>query len=147
MANNNRVGSRTPLAFGYYKLGEATANLATIANAVANIAILSGGVGANGGYIIRGITAIDLVSGDAHGANVFISTSSDGNTSNAVTTVANTAGLMTGLTANNTYWNLTLNTAANSNVQTASCLFVNVITANSNGTLIQFNVNGDLINP
>lgn len=144
MANQNDLASYTQTSVDGWKLATATANIAATGNAVANLAIMGGGVTQVGGaYIPSKITIVNIGNGNVQGGQVAILTSNDGNISNAVT--ANTA--LSNLTGNLTFQNMAIIAAANNVIQTSSVLYVDVQTANSNGLQVTFNVFGNLVNP
>lgn len=144
MANANDLASYTQPVIDSYKLATATANIAATGNAVANLAIMGGGVTQPGGaYIVRKVTIVNIGNGNCQGGQVAVLTSNDGNISNAVT--ANT--VLSNITANLTYQDCAVATTANNTIQSASVLYLDVITANSNGQQVIFNVFGNLVNP
>ena len=144
MANQNDLASYTQTSLDSWKLATATANIAATGNAVANLAIMGGGVTTVGGaYIVNKVTIVNIGNGNCQGGQVAILTSNDGNISNAVT--ANS--VLSNITANLTYQNLATASTANATVLTASVLYLDVITANSNGQQLTFNVFGNLVNP
>ena len=98
----------------------------------------------SGSVIIRRIT-VNNPSGSIASANVSITTSNDGNTSNAV--VASV--VLANVTATGTYQDLTIaspysTTTAISGVNT-SALFVNVNTASGNNNTVTIAVYGDVV--
>lgn len=132
--NANCVGNRYPDSFG----GFAVANsvpvfLGATGNAVATLAT----VGTS--YIVRRVTVAGA-SGSVALANVTILTSSDGNTSNAVT---NAAALST-ITGTTKFQDLPLSTAAASTVYTSS-LYVYVGTAAAANNSVEVTVYGDVV--
>ena len=144
MANQNDLSSFTQTSIDGWKLATATANIAATGNAVANLAIMSGGVTTVGGaYIVNKVTIVNIGNGNCQGGQVAILSSNDGNISNAVT--ANS--VLSNITGNLTFQNLAAASTANNAIQTASVLYVDVITANSNGQQVIFNVYGNLVNP
>ena len=103
----------------------------------------------NGSYIIRRITVTNPAN-TAGGtvpsmatANVTILTSSDGNTSNAVTTAAGQT--LGNVTAANTWQDLTLVAGAATTAYTAPALFVKVGVAVANSS-VNITVWGDVVN-
>jgi len=146
MSNQNRVGSETQDGFGNKRIANITVpfSLATTANAVVALPILSGGSSGSTKYIIRRITVSNL-SNSAGGAapsaataNVTVGTTKDG-----ANLVANTTTL-TNLTSNTTFVDLTLNTATLKTLYTANTLFVNV-TANVANAQAFIAVYGDVV--
>ena len=110
MANPNAVGSNTPDSFGNYAIGRATGvSLATVGNAVVAIPFLQGGLtnagalAGSGEVIIRRVT-VQNANASASLANVNITTTNDGNTSNAVVATVSLANL----TAVNKFQDLTV---------------------------------------
>jgi hypothetical protein len=116
----NHVGANYPDKFSRYAVGETqTVSLAATGNAVATIAILGGTQ-----YIIRQITVMNA-NATINTANVTILTSSDGNVSNAVTGNV----LLSNVTSNTTFQDMTLAAGTATSTYTASALFVKVNTA------------------
>ena len=110
MANPDSVAQYYLDSFGNGRIGlQSTVTLNTTGNAVVTVPILSGGltkgasVGSSGGVIVRRIT-INNPSGSIASANISITTSNDGNTSNAV--VAST--VLSGVTGVGTFQDLTV---------------------------------------
>jgi hypothetical protein len=153
MANPDSVSQNTQDFFGSYRIAFASGqSIASTGNAVVTLPVLNGGIGSpygNGSYIIRRITVTNP-SNTAGGsvpsmatANVTILTSSDGNTSNAVTTAAGqTIG---NVTAANTWQDLTLIAAAATTAYAAPALFVKVGVAVANSA-VNITVWGDVVN-
>jgi hypothetical protein len=146
MANQNRVGSELQDGFGSKRIANVKApfSLATTANAVVALPILSGGTGGTTEYIIRRITVANL-SNSAGGAvasaalaNVTVGTTNDG-----ANLVANLTTL-TNLTTGTTYVDLTLNTDTLKTCYMAGTLFVNV-TANVANAQAFISVYGDIV--
>ena len=116
----NHVGANYPDKFSGYAVGEVYGvSLAATGNAVATIAILGGTQ-----YIIRQITVMNA-NATINTANVTILTSSDGNVSNAVTGNV----LLSNVTSNTTFQDMTLAAGTATSTYTASALFVKVNTA------------------
>ena len=116
----NHVGANYPDKFSRYAIGEASGvSLAATGNSVATIAILGGTQ-----YIIRQITVMNA-NATINTANVTILTSSDGNVSNAVTGNV----LLSNVTSNTTFQDMTLASGAATSAYTAGALFVKVNTA------------------
>lgn len=144
MSSADNLSSYTPISFDYYKLATVTCTLATTGNAIANLAILSGGVTGSGGcYAVRRVTAVNLGMGNIALGQVCILSSNDGVNTNAIT--VNSA--LTSLTANNTYQDLTLASGISTTLQTSSVLYVDVQTANATATSVIFDVWGHVVNP
>jgi hypothetical protein len=146
MENHNRVGSELQDGFGNKRIATVRApfSLATTANAVVALPILSGGTGGTTEYIIRRITVANL-SNSAGGAvasaalaNVTVGTTNDG--ANLVANLTTLTNLTTGIT----YVDLTLNTDTLKTCYTATTLFVNV-TANVANTQAFISVYGDIV--
>jgi hypothetical protein len=146
MANQNRVGSELQDGFGNKRIATVRTpfSLATTANAVVALPILSGGTGGTTEYIIRRITVANL-SNSAGGAvasaalaNVTVGTTNDG--ANLVANLTTLTNLTTGIT----YVDLTLNTDTLKTCYTATTLFVNV-TANVANTQAFISVYGDIV--
>lgn len=149
MANPNAVGSNTPDSFGTYAIGRATGvSLATVGNAVVAIPLLQGGLTntgnltGSGEVIIRRVT-IQNPNASASLANVNITTSNDGNTSNAVVATVSLANL----TAVNRFQDLTVASpyalTTTINGANTSALYVNVTNAAS--ALVDIRIYGDTV--
>lgn len=148
MSSADAVGQNTQDSFSSYRLAYVQGqSLATTGNAVVTLPILNGGIG-GGAFILRRIT-VSNPSNSAGGsvpsmtaANVTILTSSDGNTSNAVTT---TGGQTLGnVSAANTWQDLTLASGASTTAYTANALFLKVGTAVGNAA-VNISVFGDVV--
>ena len=121
----NHVGANYPDMFGRYVVGQATGvSITATGNAVATIPILGGTQ-----YIIRQITVANA-NATINTANVIIITSSDGNVANAVTGNV----VLSNVTSNITFQDMTLASGAATTVYSAQALFVKVTTAVTNGT-------------
>lgn len=134
--NANHVGSFYPDQFGNFAVASTTnpIYLGATGNAVATLAQNN-----NTSFIVRRITVANA-SGSVAAANVTILTSSDGNTSNAVT---NAAALST-VTTSAKYQDLPLSTAAASTVYSGS-LYVYVGTAAAANNAVEISVYGDVV--
>lgn len=150
MSNANRVGSFTQGYFSSVLLGSAIGvSTSATGNAIANIAILSGGLSNSGSTQTSGMAVvrrITVVNPSTDLSTVSISVGSD---SSGGSLVANAAALST-LTAINKYQGLTLSNSANTtclNGNVSSCLFVNQ-TANTvaSGTYDIY-IYGDVFKP
>jgi len=153
MANSNAVSNLYLDSFGNARVAIATAQLV---NATGNgattgieLPLLSGGL-TNGGsannsgtVIIRRVVATS--NANVSLANISITTSNDGNISNAV--VANVA--LTNLTAAGRYQDLAIAAPYSANTaisgSTTQVLFVNVNTASGNLNTVNFAVYGDVV--
>ena len=151
MANADSVAQFTLDSFGNGRIGFASAvSLSATGNAVATIPFLSGGLTKNtavansGGVILRRIT-LNNPSATLSNANVSITTSNDGNISNAV--VAST--VLSNLTAAGTYVDLTIAAPYSTNTAvsgvTTNALFLNVNTASGNNNTVNISVFGDVV--
>ena len=150
MANPDSVSQLYLDSFGNVKIASAkTVSLATAGNAIANLSICTGGltnggaVSNSGAVIIRKVVATTL-NGSVSSAYVTITTSNDGNASNAV--VANVA--LSGITAAGKFQDLPIASAYTTTVlsgSVSSCLFVNVTTPSGNTNTVNFNVYGDVV--
>jgi len=152
MANPDSVSQNTQDFFGSYRIAFAPGqSIASTGNAVVTLPVLGGGIGSpfgNGSYIIRRITVTNP-SNSAGGsvpsmtaANVTVITSSDGNTSNAVTT---SGGQTLGnVSAANTWQDLTLASGAATTAYTAPVLFLKVGTGVANSA-VNISVWGDVV--
>ena len=151
MANPESVAQFTLDNFGNARIATATAvSLATAGTAIANLAILSGGltnggaVGNSGAVIIRKVVATTL-NGAVSSAYVTITTSSDGAAANAV--VSNVA--LSTLSAAGRYQDLPIAAAYGANTvvsgSVTQCLYVNVTTPSGNTNTVNFSVYGDVV--
>jgi len=132
--NANHVGSLYPDAFGNFAIASTVgANLAATGNTVANL------VATGTSYIIRRIT-VNNANATAATGNISILTSSDGNASNAIAT----ATVLSNVSSNVTYQDLTLAAGTATTVYSAPALFVKVNTA-VNATC-DISVYGDIVN-
>jgi len=154
MANPNAVSSLYLDSFGNARVAIVTAQTLNVtgngATTSVEMPLLSGGL-TNGGsannsgsIILRRIVATGP-SGNISLANISITTSNDGNISNAV--VANV--VLTNLTAAGRYQDLTIAAPYNANTaitgSTTQVLFVNVNTASGNTNTVNFAVYGDVV--
>jgi hypothetical protein len=151
MANPDSVAQYYLDSFGNGRIGSAQAqSLATVGNATTTIPLLSGGLTntgsttGSGGVIVRRIT-VNNPTGSVSSAYVTITTSNDGNASNAV--VANVA--LSNLTASGKYQDLTIaspySTSSAITGNQTQALYVNVTTASGNSNLVSFQVYGDVV--
>ena len=151
MANPDSVGQFNLDSFGNGRIGYAPqANLATTGSGVITIPLLSGGLtvgataGSSGSVILRRIT-VNNPQGSVSSANVSITTSSDGNISNAV--VANV--VLSNLTTSGKYQDLTIAGAYGANTAvsgaTTQALYVNINTASGNSNLVNIVIYGDVV--
>jgi hypothetical protein len=149
MANPDAVGQSLPDSFGNFAIASVTgASLATAGNAVVAIPFLKGGLTNSGSLtgsgqvIIRRVT-IQNANASASLANVNITTTNDGNTSNAVVATVSLANL----TAVNRFQDLTvaspyaLTTTVNG--ANTSSLYLNVTNAAS--VLVDVRIYGDVV--
>ena len=154
MANPNAVSSFTLDNFGNARVAIVTAQqVNTLGNGVATsieMPLLSGGL-TNGGsannsgsIILRRIVALSPT-GNISLANISITTSNDGNISNAV--VANV--VLTNLTAAGRYQDLAIAVPYSANTaitgSTTQSLFVNVNTVSGNSNVVSFAAYGDVV--
>jgi len=152
MANADSVSQFYLDSFGNGRIGFATnVSLSATGNAVATIPFLSGGltkgsnVATSGSVIVRRVT-INNPSATVSNANVSITTSNDGNTSNAVVLNA----LLSNLTVAGTFTDLTINAPYLANTVVSglntNALFLNVNTASGNNNTVNIAVFGDVVN-
>ena len=148
MANPDSVSQFTLDSFGQGRIATVSATtLNTAGNAVVALPFLSGGLtkGAatanSGSVIVRRITVCNP-SGTVAGANVSITTSNDGNISNAV--VGNT--VLSSVSGVNTFQDLTI---SGGNVcvsgYTTQALYVNINTVAGNANTVDIRVYGDVV--
>jgi len=149
MASADQVGMNLPDFFSNYAIARVSgASLATAGNAVVAIPFFGGGL-SNGGalagsgqVIIRRVT-VQNANANASLANVNITTTNDGNTSNAVVATVSLANL----TAVNRFQDLTvaspyaLTTAVNG--ANTSALYLNVTNAAS--AIVDIRIYGDTV--
>jgi hypothetical protein len=149
MASADAVGSNLPDSFGTYAIARVTgASLATAGNAVVAIPFFQGGLtngnalAGSGQVIIRRVT-VQNANASASLANVNITTTNDGNTSNAVVATVSLANL----TAVNRFQDLVvaspyaLTTTVNG--ANTSALYLNVTNAAS--AIVDIRVYGDTV--
>lgn len=149
MASADAVGSNLPDSFGTYAIARVTgASLATAGNAVVAIPFFQGGLtngntlAGSGQVIIRRVT-VQNANANASLANVNITTTNDGNTSNAVVATVSLANL----TAVNRFQDLTvaspyaLTTTVNG--ANTSALYLNVTNAAS--AIVDIRIYGDSV--
>jgi hypothetical protein len=134
--NANHVGSFYPDQFGNFAVATVPAPiyLGATGNAVATLVQNN-----NTSFIVRRVTVANA-SGSVALANVTILTSSDGNTSNAVTNAA----ALTTVTGATKFQDLALSTAAASTVYSGS-LYVYVGTAAAANNSVDITVYGDVV--
>jgi len=135
--NANHVGALYPDNFGSFAVCKALTHpiyLGATGNAVATLAQNN-----NSSYIVRRVTVAGAT-GSVALANVTILTSSDGNTSNAVTNAA----ALTTVTGSTKFQDLPLSTAAASTVYSSS-LYVYVGTAAAANNAVEITVYGDVV--
>lgn len=148
MANSQSVGRFYLDSFGEGKIASVTSTkLNTAGNSVVSLPILSGGLtkgtnaASSGSVIIRRVSVVNPT-GSLASANISITTSNDGNTSNAV--VAST--VLSGVTGVNTYQDLSVSggitCVSGFNTQ---ALYVNVNTASGNNNTADIRVYGDVV--
>lgn len=148
MASPDSVGQFRLDSFGNGRIATVTATaINTSGNAVIAIPFLSGGLtkGAatanSGSVIVRRISVVNP-SGSVASANISITTSNDGNISNAV--VGNT--VLSSVSGVNTFQDLTISggnvVVSGYNTQT---LYVNVNTVAGNANTVDIRVYGDVV--
>jgi len=149
MASADAVGQNLPDSFGNYAIARVTgASLATAGNAVVAIPFFQGGLtngnalAGSGQVIIRRVT-VQNANASASLANVNITTTNDGNTSNAVVATVSLANL----TAVNRFQDLVvaspyaLTTTVNG--ANTSALYLNVTNAAS--AIVDIRIYGDTV--
>ena len=152
MANADSVGQFYLDSFGNGRIGVVkAASLATSGNAVITIPLLGGGLtnagatAGSGAVIVRRVT-VQNATGNVATANVAISVASDGNIAAANAVVANV--VLSNLTGAGKYQDLTVAGAYGANTAVTGyatqCLYVNINTANANGT-VDIAVYGDVV--
>ena len=131
----NHVGALYTDRFDGIALGKVQgASVGATGNTAVTIPIVSGTA-----YIVRKITVANA-NATISTANVVVLTSSDGNTSNAVSNVT----VLSSVTSNLTWQDIPLSTAAATTVYTEGALYVKVNTAVTNGTC-DITVFGDVV--
>ena len=149
MANADAVGANLPDSFGNYAIARVSgASLATAGNAVVAIPFFAGGLtngnalAGSGQVIIRRVT-VQNANASASLANVNITTTNDGNTSNAIVATVSLANL----TAVNKFQDLAvaspyaLTTTVNG--ANTSALYLNVTNAAS--AIVDIRIYGDSV--
>lgn len=149
MSSANRVGSLLPTGFGQFLLGRTQVSTTSTGNAVANIAILGGGLSNSGATANSGSAIVRRFVAANPSADLSTVTISVGTNTSGSSLYANAQNL-TGCSAVNRFQDLTLSATGNTvplNGNIAAVLYVNV-TANAvaNGTfdLLAY---GDVIAP
>lgn len=148
MSSADAVGQLTLDSFGNGRIAIATAtSINTSGNAVIALPFLSGGLtkGAatanSGSVIVRRISVVNP-SGSVASANISITTSNDGNISNAI--VGNT--VLSSVSGVNTFQDLTISggnvVVSGYNTQ---ALYVNVNTVAGNANTVDIRVYGDVV--
>jgi hypothetical protein len=149
MASPDSVGQNTQDSFGSYRISIArNVSLGTVANAVATLPVLNGGMQGTGGIILRRIVVSNLYNTaggtvpSAATANITIGTTNDG--ANLVTGTVT----LTNLTNGTSYVDMTPGSGLNANtaaiVFQPNALFVNV-TANVANAACQIALYGDVV--
>lgn len=148
MASNDAVAQLYLDSFGQGRLATISATtFNTSGNAVVALPILGGGLtnsgsaATSGAVIIRRVSVMNP-SGSLSSAYISITTSNDGNASNAI--VSNAA--LSSITATNTFQDMTVvggNVVVNGNVTSALYVNVNVVAGNTNTAEIR--VYGDVV--
>ena len=149
MASADAVRSNLPDSFGNYAIARVSgASLATAGNAVVAIPFFQGGLtngnalATSGQVIIRRVT-VQNANASASLANVNITTTNDGNTSNAVVATVSLANL----TAVNRFQDLTVASpyalTTTINGANTSALYVNVTNAAS--AIVDIRIYGDTV--
>jgi hypothetical protein len=149
MANLNAVDSLNQLAFGRIVIAAGVVPLSATGNAVANLALMMGGLtnsgnsSTSGRVIIRQITAMNAYGTTPQNGNIAILTSTDGNYANAVT--ANT--VLTNLTDGTKYQDVTFTGTANTVVSgnTTQAFSVLVNSAGGAGSQCEIRVYADVV--
>ena len=149
MASADAVGQNLPDSFGNYAIARVSgASLATAGNAIVAIPFFQGGLtngnalAGSGQVIIRRVT-VQNANASASLANVNITTTNDGNTSNAVVATVSLANL----TAVNRFQDLTVASpyalTTTINGANTSALYLNVTNAAS--AIVDIRIYGDTV--
>ena len=151
MANPDSVGQFNLDSFGNGRIGVATVvSMAALGNGVATIPLVSGGLTNSGaalgsGAVIPRRITVNNPTGSVSSAYVTITTSNDGNASNAI--VANVA--LSNITAAGRYQDLTIATPYSTTTSITGnltqALYVNVTTVSGNSNTVNFQVYGDVV--
>jgi hypothetical protein len=149
MSNLNAVDSNNQLFFSRVLVAGGFVQLSATGNAVANLALMFGGLtnsgnsSTSGRVIVRQITALNASGTTPQNANIAILTSTDGNYANAVT--ANT--VLTNLTDGTKYQDVTFTGTANTVVSgnTTQAFSVLVNTAGGAGSQCEIRVYADVV--
>ena len=148
MASDSHVSSRTPLAFGSYVLSAASGVVVSATgNAVVALPILSGGMtgsgntATSGAAVLRRITVGNYSGGNLAALNVSVGWTNDGGN------LVSNAGVLSSITTNNMFQDLTLNATANNtfiNGNVSNALFLNVVSGGVANATVTVKVYGDL---
>ena len=151
MANPDSVGQFYLDSFGNGRIGVATVvSMAALGNGVATIPLVGGGLTNSGaalgsGAVIPRRITVNNPTGSVSSAYVTITTSNDGNASNAI--VANVA--LSNITTVGRYQDLTIvapySTTTAITGYLTQALYVNVTTVSGNSNTVNFQVYGDVI--
>ena len=151
MANPDSVSQLYLDSFGSGRIGQATVvSMAALGNGVATIPLVNGGLTNSGaalgsGAVIPRRITVNNPTGSVSSAYVTITTSNDGNASNAI--VANVA--LSNITAAGRYQDLTVATPYSTTTSITGnltqALYVNVTTVSGNSNTVNFQVYGDVV--
>ncbi len=151
MGNASRIGSLYQDSLGYSVIASTNGSLNTTGNAVLTMPFLSGGLtkgtttATSGAVILRRVT-VEVLTGSVSSANISITTSNDGNISNAI--VGNV--VLANCSAAGTYQDLTIVPAYLSGNMvsglTVQALYVNINTSSGNtANMVGIDVYGDVV--
>ena len=150
MSSASHVGADSPDKFGRYAIATIRGvSLGSTGNAVANLAVLGGGLSNSGSTATSGMAIVKQISIRNPSANVSTTTISIGRSSDGANLWANNQSLST-LTAVNTYQDLTLSATANTtclNGNVSSVLYVNVNSNAVANATCDIYVFGEVVNP
>ena len=150
MSSENHVSSRTPQSFGTYRIGQATANMAAVANAVATIPVLGGGLTNSGNSATSGSFIPRRVTIRMPSASMVTSNVSVGKTNDGANLICNSQ-LLSNVGATNSWQDLILNGTGAGNVaidgNTTQALYLNLISNGVTNGSCQIVVYGEVITP
>jgi hypothetical protein len=150
MSSASHVGANSPGQFGRYAIASARGvSLGSTGNAVANLAVLGGGLSNSGSTATSGQAIARQIVVRNPSANVSTTTISIGYSSDGANLWANNQSLST-LTAVNKYQDLVLSATANTtclNGNVSSVLYVNVNSNAVANAVCDIYVFGEIVNP
>jgi hypothetical protein len=140
MTTANAVDTQLPTSFGNYVVASAHGvNIAATGNAVVTLPLMGGGITNSGANVSSGVIALRRITiGNYSAGNLAALNVSVGQTNDGANLVA-AAQLLSSITTNNMWQDLTLNATGNNtflNGNVSQCLFLNIVAnAVANGTV------------